>query len=138
MNYWIFQSKKDRYDISDSEILFDGMEGYWVANQYRSEMNVGDKVFFWLAGDKSYRGIYGWGILTSVPYPWESNGKKGFSVDIKCIERLKKYISVHEIKENAALKNIQILNMPIGSNFLLNSSEGKELEMIALKNLQEA
>ncbi len=59
MNYWIFQCKKERYDISDPDVLFDGMTGRWTANQYRSEMEPGDKVFFWLAGDKKYRGIYG-------------------------------------------------------------------------------
>ena len=137
MNYWIFQSKKDRYDISNPEVLFDGMEGYWVANQYRSEMMIGDKVFFWLAGDKSYRGIYGWGELTSAPYQWESDGKKGYSVDIKCIERLNEYISVLEVREKSKLQNLQILNMAIGSNFLLNSSEGKELERIIAKTKQK-
>ena len=136
MNYWIFQSKKDRYDISDPKILFGGMEGYWVANQYRSEMKPGDKVFFWLAGDQTYRGIYGYGEITSEPYKWEKDGNKGYSVNIKCIQRLKNYIPVAEIRENSKLKNIQIINMAIGSNFLLNATEGQAIEaLIKLKEV---
>lgn len=128
MNYWIFQAKRERYDLSDPKILFDGMTGWWTANQYRAEMDIGDRVFFWLAGDKEYRGIYGWGELTSKPYLWEKNGKRGYSVDIRCIKSLLQHISVDEVRRNSKLENIQILNMPIGSNFLLNSKEGKELE----------
>lgn len=127
MNFWIFQCKKDRYDISDPAVLFDGMTGYWTANQYRSEMQPGDLVFFWLAGDADYRGIYGVGELTSMAYQWEEGDRKGFSVDIKCNNRLEPYLSVQDVKENHSLENIQILNMPMGSNFLLNEKEGHAL-----------
>ena len=136
MNYWIFQCKKERYDISDPGVLFDGMTGWWTANQYRSEMTPGDRVFFWLAGDINYRGIYGVGELTSSPYQWEEGGKKGFSVDIKCNKRLDEYLSVQEVKGNAKLVNIQILNMPMGSNFLLNEAEGKALEKMVSAKVQ--
>lgn len=136
MNYWIFQCKKERYDISDPKVLFDGMTGWWTANQYRSEMKPGDKVFFWLAGDKKYRGIYGVGELTSLPYQWADGDKKGFSVDIKCNKRLNNYLSVQKVKENRKLLNIQIINMPMGSNFLLNRSEGKTLESMIKDKVQ--
>lgn len=136
MNYWIFQCKKERYDISDSGILFDGMTGWWTANQYRSEMKPGDRVFFWLAGDKKYRGIYGVGELTSLPYQWKNGDKQGFSVDVKCSKRFDQYLPAQKLKENKNLLNIQILNMPMGSNFLLNKSEGQALEEMAADYIQ--
>ncbi|MED5523927.1 MAG: EVE domain-containing protein [Pseudomonadota bacterium] len=136
MNYWIFQCKKERFDISDPSVLFDGMTGWWTANQYRSEMKSGDKVFFWLAGDKKYRGIYGSGELTSKPYKWETGENKGFSVDVVCRKRFDKYLPVNKIKENKNLESIQILNMPLGSNFLLNESEGKALESMVSNEKQ--
>jgi predicted RNA-binding protein with PUA-like domain len=135
MNYWIFQCKKERFDISEPDILFDGMTGWWTANQYRSEMMPGDMVFFWLAGDKKYRGIYGIGELTSTPYQWEKENNKGFSVNIKCKKRLNQYLPVNKIQENRALLDLQILNMPMGSNFLLNKSEGQTLEAMTKNHI---
>jgi len=135
MNYWIFQCKKERFDISEPHILFDGMIGWWTANQYRSEMRPGDMVFFWLAGDKKYRGIYGIGELTSTPYQWEQENNKSFSVNIKCNKRLNPYLPANEIQENKALLNLQILNMPMGSNFLLNELEGRIIEGMTEKHI---
>ncbi|MCP2004627.1 UNVERIFIED_ORG: putative RNA-binding protein with PUA-like domain [Buttiauxella agrestis ATCC 33320] len=135
MNYWIFQCKKERFDISEPDILFDGMTGWWTANQYRSEMMPGDMVFFWLAGDKKYRGIYGIGELTSTPYQWEKENNKGFSVNIKCKKRLNQYLPVNKIQENRALLDLQILNMPMGSNFLLNKLEGQTLEAMTKNHI---
>lgn len=57
MNYWIFQCKKERFDISEPHILFDGMIGWWTANQYRSEMRPGDMIFFGLQVIKN-TGVY--------------------------------------------------------------------------------
>ncbi|OMP94784.1 EVE domain-containing protein [Raoultella terrigena] len=135
MNYWIFQCKKERFDISEPHILFDGMIGWWTANQYRSEMRPGDMIFFWLAGDKKYRGIYGIGELTSTPYQWEKEDNKSFSVNIKCNKRLNPYLPIIEIQKNKALQSLQILNMPMGSNFLLNKSEGQIIEEMAGKHI---
>ena len=104
----------------------EGKEGWWNANQYRAEMKPGDFVFFWLAGDRSYRGIYGWGKLTSEPYLWEEDDKK-YYVDYICEKRIDPYLPIQKIESKPELQNIQILNMPIGSNFLLNEKEGKAI-----------
>jgi predicted RNA-binding protein with PUA-like domain len=128
MNYWIFQCKQDRYNIADPDVLYSGMKGYWLANQYRSDMKPGDKVFFWLAGESSIRGIYGYGVLTSPPYKWERGEDVGYSVDIMCTERLNRFIPVADIKGNIELHEMRILNMAIGSNFLLSTAEGQEIE----------
>jgi len=128
MNYWIFQCKQDRYNIADPYVLYSGMKGYWLANQYRSDMKPGDKVFFWLAGESSIRGIYGYGVLTSTPYKWERGEDVGYSVDIMCTERLNRFMPVADIKGNIDLHEMRILNMAIGSNFLLSTEEGQEIE----------
>lgn len=137
MNYWIFQCKKEKYDISSSEVLFSGMTGWWKANQYRSDMSVGDVVFFWLAGDAHYRGIYGRGEITSKPYQWQSESKKGYSVDVICSRRLDQPILATDVKSVRDLASIQILNMPMGSNFLLSKSEGLILEELFANRVKE-
>ena len=79
MNYWIFQAIPERYDLREHFPKDDASdkEATWYATRYRSQMEPGDLVFFWLGGDEQIRGIYGWGHLTSKAYikkNWDSYG----------------------------------------------------------------
>ncbi|HXO30850.1 MAG TPA: EVE domain-containing protein [Candidatus Acidoferrales bacterium] len=60
MNYWIFQSVTERYDLR--ETLQEGKEETWVISRYWQQMLPGDLVFFWLGGPPAIRGIYGWAL----------------------------------------------------------------------------
>jgi hypothetical protein len=124
LNYWIFQSLADRYDLRDPSKIRQGGAHFWYTSRYRTEMNPGDVVFFWLAGDPDYRGIYGWGELTSTPYV---NRDGAFVVDIVFKERLENYISVHEIVANPELADLLILRIPIGANFLITRPQARAI-----------
>ncbi|MCR4342439.1 MAG: EVE domain-containing protein [Patescibacteria group bacterium] len=75
MNVFVFQSVPERYDLR--EAISPGAKDTWYATRYRNKMNPGDLVFFWMAGDEHFRGLYGWGKIISTPYlksGWESHG----------------------------------------------------------------
>jgi len=128
LNYWIFQSKPERYDLRE-EIVAEREES-WVASRYRIKMRPGDIVFLWLSGLPQIRGIYGWGRLSSVPF----EAKAGFRVKVVYKKKLQKFIPFKSVKKNRALRNLMILKMAIGTNFLINEKEGDAISQLMRKD----
>lgn len=123
MNFFVFQSIPERYDLR--EALQPGAKDTWYATRYRTQMQPGDLVFFWMAGDEYFRGLYGWGHITSHPYlepNWNSHG-----VDVKYIAKFKKPILAKSIKNDSVLAEMLIFRAPQASNFLLTPEQGKRL-----------
>jgi predicted RNA-binding protein with PUA-like domain len=126
MNYWIFQAVPDRYDLREEPA--DGENITWYATRYRSRMEIGDLVFFWLGGPPDIRGIYGWGHLTGKPYiipSWSDYG-----VDVRFEKRLRPHLSVGAIKNRRELLGMQILNMAVGSNFYISPDEARAISSL--------
>ena len=123
MNYWIFQATPQRYDLRVKFV--EGQTVTWYATRYRSPMEPGDIVFFWLAGPSNIKGIYGWGRLTGSPYPkpeWESYG-----VDVKYEKRLESPIPYQIIDTDPSFKQLMIKRAPQATNFLVSDEEAKAL-----------
>lgn len=123
MNYWIFQSVPERYDLRTQFPKDDApkREATWYATRYRSQMQVGDLVFFWLGGDKEMGGIYGWGQLTSTPYikkNWDTYG-----VDVRYDHRLREHLSINKIRQHDKLNDMMIVRFAQATNFLLSKEE---------------
>jgi len=123
MNYFIFQAIDKNYLLLSE--LFPGATVQWTASRYRARMQIGDVVFLWRGGPPSIRGIYGWGNISGTPYARDTDGE--FRVAVTYKVRLENPILVDEIKKNTRLQNMQILNIPIGTNFQINISEAIEL-----------
>jgi len=123
MNYWIFQSVVEQYDLRRT--LREGTTESWRASRYRQEMSPGDFVFFWLGGPDNFRGIYGWGTLLSTPYPDKNNGE--FGVRVRYDRRLKKYVSIMRIRQLDELKDVLILRAPQATNFILSKDEARAI-----------
>jgi predicted RNA-binding protein with PUA-like domain len=123
MNHWIFQAVPRQYDLrtepSDAETVA------WNATRYRSRMEIGDLVFFWLGGPPDIRGIYGWGYLKSKPY--QSREWDGYAIDVNFQKRLRPHVQITSIKERNDLANLQILNIAVGSNFYISKEEARAL-----------
>jgi len=132
MNYWIFQSVPERYDLREEANLHDGLEGWWHATRYRTRMSPGDLVYFWMGGSESIRGIYGWGRISSAPYEKGS----GFRVEVRVAKRLPNHIPIELIRSNPELGNLMILHMAIGSNFLINQPEAEAIRKMLPRDLQ--
>jgi len=110
MNYWLFQSLAERYDIRDDEIVKEGITDSWYATRYRSKMKPGDKVFFWLGGIGEKRGVYAYGTLKSEPY--KKSDWDAFGIDVKYDKKLNNPICIETIKENKILCELLILRAP--------------------------
>jgi predicted RNA-binding protein with PUA-like domain len=132
MNYWIFQSVPERYDLREETNLHEGLEGSWNATRYRTRMAKGDLIYFWMGGSESERGIYGWGTISSEPF--ENNGE--YRVGIRVSKRLPKHIQIDSIRKNPELSNLMILRMAVGTNFLINNREAAALRLMMPPNFQ--
>jgi hypothetical protein len=123
MNVFVFQSVPERYDLRQS--IRPGMKDTWYATRYRSEMQPGDLVFFWMAGDEHFRGLYGWGRITSEPYlkaGWGSHG-----VDVTYEVKFVKPVMATSLRSDAQLAEMLIFRAPQATNFLLSNDQAKRL-----------
>lgn len=123
MSTWIFQSRPDQFDFS-SEVA-EGETVPWWATRYRADMKPGDKVVFWVAGPEDKRGVYGLGRIENEPT--SSQGDDVPRVNVKVERKLEKPVTVRHFRNNAILKDMQIMKIPIGTNFRLDKDEEAEL-----------
>lgn len=82
-------------------------------------------MFFWMAGDAHFRGLYGWGLITSAPYlksGWDSHG-----VDVKYETRFAKPILASSLRDDVVLAEMLIFRAPQATNFLLSPHQAKRL-----------
>lgn len=130
---FIFQAIPKRYDLRARMKV--GIKVSWVASRYRDQMEKGDIVYFWLAGDPADRGLYGWGVISESPEYYEDRGYR-VEVEYRCVfldHRPPKYISAAEIRQDPVLKNHLIFRMSIGTNFLLTDEEDQALQAIVAR-----
>ncbi len=123
MSVFVFQSVPERYDLRQA--INPGQPDTWYATRYRNDMKPGSVVFFWMAGDENFRGLYGWGHLTSSPYL--KPGWDGHGVDVLYDTKFGRPILAKSIRSDPALSQMLILRAPQATNFLLSDSEAKRL-----------
>lgn len=119
MQYWLMKSEPDAFSIDDLEKAgtepWDGIRNYQARNFMRDDMVVGDQVFFYHSNCKP-PGIIGLAEVASAPYPdhtqFDSSSNyydagsdpkdpRWLLVDIKFIRKLKRLISLDEVKQLA-------------------------------------
>ena len=123
MNVFLFQSVPERFDLRQA--IRPEKIDTWYATRYRNEMHPGDIVFFWMAGDEHFRGLYGWGHITSAPYlksSWDSHG-----VDVKYEAKFEKPIFARSLREDTVLAEMLIFRAPQATNFLLSPVQAERL-----------
>ncbi len=130
MNYWIFQAVLERYNLPEELRTRKEQVVTWYATRYRSHMAPGDLVYFWLGGDRSIKGIYGWGTLASAPYVKPSWETYGVDVEYEMIfsqEGSPYHVKIQEIEAEPALQNLLILRAPMATNFLISREEAQAI-----------
>jgi hypothetical protein len=120
MNYFIFQSVIDQYDLRKMQ---EGRTVTWLASRYRQEMSLGDLVFFWLGGPDDVRGIYGWGRLVSEVVLSDDE----YGVKVRYERRLNSYIAIEKIKQVDVLRKMLIVRVPQATNFRLSKEEAEAI-----------
>ncbi|MGY6214705.1 EVE domain-containing protein [Methylolobus aquaticus] len=134
MNVFVFQSRPERYDLRTA--IRPGSRDTWYATRYRNDMNPGDLVFFWMAGDEHFRGLYGWGHIASAPYlkaGWDSHG-----VDVTYEVKFGKPILARSVREDAVLADMLIFRAPQATNFLLSPQHARCLVKLVKERRETA
>ena len=116
VNYWLAKQEPSGprgYSFSqlqnDKKTVWDGVHNN-LALKHMNNMKKGDKVFFYHTGKE--RQIVGIMTIISNPYPNPQEDNKRFVVvDVKSDKKLKRPITLDEIKQEKKFKNWEILKI---------------------------
>ncbi len=121
MAYWLMKSEPDAFGIEDLQSRpaktepWDGVRNYQARNFMRDDMKKGDEIFFYHSNCK-VPGIVGIATVASTPYPdptqfdpdsdyfdpkSDPDDPRWILVDVKYKRRLKRILSLAEIKDHA-------------------------------------
>jgi predicted RNA-binding protein with PUA-like domain len=111
MNYWLVKSEPFKYSWDqlqkDKKTFWDGVRNYAARNNLR-DMKKGDEVFFY----HSNEGLEIVGIAMVVKEAYQdptTDDKNWVVVDISPVKKLKKPVSLAEIKEDPQLENMELV-----------------------------
>lgn len=129
MNYWLMKSEPDVFGIDHLKAMpkktehWDGVRNYQARNMMRDEMKKGDMVFFYHSNCKE-PGIVGIMEVVKEGYPdftsWNPESKyfdpksteespRWFMVDVKFKRKLKRTITLNELKEQPGLEEMPLV-----------------------------
>ena len=129
MNYWLMKSEPDAFSIDDLQQRpeqtehWDGVRNYQARNMMRDEMKIGDQVFFYHS-NCDVPGIVGIAEVVKESYPdftaFDPNDKHfdpkskqdkptWYMVDVRFVRRLKRTISLKELKQIPALADLALV-----------------------------
>ncbi len=129
MNYWLMKSEPDVFGIDHLKAMpnktehWDGVRNYQARNMMRDDMKKGDLVFFYHSNCKE-PGIVGIMQVVKEGYPdftsWNPESKyydpksteenpRWFMVDIKFKRKLKRTITLNELKEHPGLEEMALV-----------------------------
>ena len=126
MAYWLMKSEPDVYGIDDLKRdkvePWDGIRNYQVRNMFRDQMKVGDLAFFYHSNCKP-PAVVGIMTIASEAYPdhtqfdpksryydakSDKENPRWHLVDVKYKRKLKREITLQELKENKKLKDFRL------------------------------
>ncbi len=128
-NYWLMKSEPNEFGIDDLRTRpsksepWDGVRNYQARNMMRDEMKPGDQAFFYHSACEE-PGIVGVMKIAGKAYPdptafdpedkhydpkSDSESPRWFLVDVKFVRKLKRTISLSELKEHDALAEMVLL-----------------------------
>lgn len=129
MKYWLFKSEPDVFGIDHLAKLpkqtdhWDGVRNYQARNFMRDEMKVGDQGFFYHS-NCAEPGIVGIVEIVRTGYPdhtacdpkskyydpkSDPENPRWFMVDVKLVRKLKRTITLQELKEYPQLEDFPLV-----------------------------
>jgi len=129
MNYWLMKSEPDAFGIDDLKLRpqqtepWDGVRNYQARNMLRDDMQVGDLAFFYHS-NCAVPGIAGVMKIVRAGYPDTTalnpeskyhdpkstpDNPRWFRVDVRYKRKLKRIISLAELKAHPALRDLALL-----------------------------
>ena len=111
MKYWLLKSEPDAWSwdnqVKECASMWDGVRNYQARNNLK-EMKKNDLCFFYHSVTE--RSIVGIVKVVKEYYPDPTDKTGRFVVvDVKATKKLKKPVSLDQIKENNKLKNIALV-----------------------------
>ena len=108
MNYWLLKTEPETFSWDNLEkektSMWDGVRNFQARNNLR-KMEKGDIAFFYHSG--KIPGIVGIAEVVKEHYPDPTAIEGDWSViEVKPVRKLKRTITLQEIKQNEALKNM--------------------------------
>lgn len=114
MNYWLIKSEPYKYSwdqlVKDGKTCWDGVRNYAARNNLRA-MKKGDLAFFY----HSNEGLCIVGIAKVVKEHYQDPTTKEeawLAVDFAPFKKLKKPVTLADIKASKPLENMQLLRLP--------------------------
>ena len=113
MNYWLVKQEPSAYSYDNLEkekkTIWDGVHNNLALKHIRT-MKIGDKSLFYHTGEEKQ--VVGIIEITSDPYPNSKESDKRFVVvDVKPVTRLKRPVTLEEIKKDARFKDWELLKI---------------------------
>ena len=111
INYWLLKSEPDAWSwdnqVKEGASMWDGVRNYQARNNLK-EMKKNDLCFFYHSVTE--RSIVGIVKVVKEYYPDPTDKTGRFVVvDVKATKKLKKPVSLDQIKENSKLKDIALV-----------------------------
>ena len=113
MNYWLVKQEPSAYSYDNLEkekkTIWDGVHNNLALKHIRT-MKIGDKSLFYHTGEE--KRVVGIIEITSDPYPNPKESDKRFVVvDVKPVTRLKRPVTLEEIKKDVRFKDWELLKI---------------------------
>ncbi|HSR62259.1 MAG TPA: EVE domain-containing protein [Gammaproteobacteria bacterium] len=146
MNYWLMKSEPGEFSIDDLKKVkvepWDGVRNYQARNMMRDEMKKGDLAFFYHSNCDE-PGIVGIMTIDKEGYPdptafdpddkhydpkSDPDDPRWYLVDVKYKRKLKRTISLKELRDKKPLKDMKLLQK--GNRLSVMPVSRKEWEYI--------
>ncbi len=111
MNYWLVKSEPFKFSfdhlIKDKKTMWDGVRNYQARNNMMA-MKEGDLVLFYHSNEG--KEVVGLAKVAKEQYPDPTTeDKRWVVVDIVPVEKLKKTVTLEQIKKDPRLENIALI-----------------------------
>ncbi len=113
MSYWLVKSEPSKYSweqfVKDGKTFWDGVRNYAARNNLR-DMKKGDEVFFYHSNEGLE--IVGIAKVAKEAYQDPTTEETAWLVvDLKPVRKIKKPVSLQQIKEDGRLKDMDLLRL---------------------------
>lgn len=125
MKYWLVKSEPQTYSFEDlqkeQQTVWDGIRNYQARN-YLKEMERGDKVLFYHSGKE--KRVVGIAEVSKSFFPEPDDASNSWvAVEIKAEKPLQKPVTLQQIKDAEALRDIMLVKQSRLSVMPLSGSE---------------
>ena len=131
MNYWLVKQEPEKYSfddlLKDGATVWDGVRNYQARNNLRA-MRLGDRVLFYHS--VSEKAVVGLAEVSRESFP-DAADEKWIVVEITPVKKLKKAVTLDEIKAAKELENIALIKQSRLSVMPLTKAEYKTILDIA-------